>query len=338
MHCVFFGSAEKKKGLAVSCLGGGEGGGWRGAGVGYVWSISLESVPGHVAANTGVVGHALDGANTDHGNLAIPKVLASNTVDIRGSDLVDGLLNLLGSNALALGNHLASDILGNGGGTVQAQEERRLELLLGTLNLGSGDRGGQTGPLLLGKVDQIILAVLVLGDEVDTEETSVGVRGVERHERVGQLVLVNNARQSGGGVSRGTEGAVPGTDDGLHDEHGVVVGGVPAATLNSNGNVGLGHGVVLETNLGSSEVGGESVGLAQTSGVSGDGELAEVLLSQLDQLVVVNTTSTDKDHAVSGVVGLDVVGEVITGQGLDVLLGSQDGAAEGITYEICNHR
>ena len=65
-------------------------------------------------------------------------------------------------------------------------------------------------------------------------------------------------------------------------------------------------------------------------------DTAEVLLSQLDQFVVVNTTSTDKDHAVSGVVGLDVVGEVITGQGLDVLLGSQDGATEGFTYEICN--
>lgn len=254
-------------------------------------------------------------------------------MDISGSDLADQLLNLLGGGALALGDHLATNILGNGGGAVQAQEEGGLELLLGTLNLGSGDRGGQTGPLLLGKVDQVILAVLVLSDEVDTEQTSVSVGGVEGHERVGQLALVDNAGQAGGGVGRGAEGAVPGANDRLHHEHGIVVGGGPAASLNSDGNVGLSHGVVLETDLRAGKVGGEGVGLAQTSRVGRDGELGKVLLGQGNQGIVINTTGTNKDHAVSGVVGLDVVGEVIAGQGLDVLLGSQDGAAKSLTLE-----
>jgi len=291
----------------------------------------LESVPGHVATNAAIVGQALDGANADHSDLAVPEVLGGNAVDISGADLVDQLLNLLGRGALAHGDHLATDILSNGGGTIEAQEERRLELLLGTLDLGRGDGGGQASPLLLGKVDQIILAIPVLGDEVDTEETGVSVGGVEGHERVGQLVLVNNARQSGGGVGRGSEGAVPGANNGLHHEHGIVIGGGPTASLNSDGNVSLGHGVVLKTDLRSSEVGGEGVGLAQTAGASRDGELAEVLLGQRNQGIVVDTAGTDEDHAVSGVVGLDVVGKVIAGQGLDVLLGSQDGATKSIT-------
>lgn len=46
-----------------------------------------------------------------------------------------------------------------------------------------------------------------------------------------------------------------------------------------------------------------------------------------------NTTRSDKDHAVSSVVGLDVVGQVVAGDGLDVLLGAKDGAAEGLALE-----
>jgi hypothetical protein len=46
-----------------------------------------------------------------------------------------------------------------------------------------------------------------------------------------------------------------------------------------------------------------------------------------------NTTGANEDHAVGGVVGLDVVGEVITADGLDVLLGAEDGATKGLVHE-----
>lgn len=46
-----------------------------------------------------------------------------------------------------------------------------------------------------------------------------------------------------------------------------------------------------------------------------------------------NATSTDKDHTVSSVVGLDVVLEIGALDALDVLLGSEDGAAEGLALE-----
>lgn len=71
------------------------------------------------------------------------------------------------------------------------------------------------------------------------------------------------------------------------------------------------------------------------SGVVGGlgGQLREVLLSELNELLVGNTTSTDKDHAVGGVVGLDVAFQVVPLDGLDVLLRAEDGASEGLALE-----
>jgi len=58
-----------------------------------------------------------------------------------------------------------------------------------------------------------------------------------------------------------------------------------------------------------------------------------VLLGEVDELLVGDATSTNKDHAVGGVVGLDVVLEMGALDGLDVLLGSEDGASEGLALE-----
>ena len=69
---------------------------------------------------------------------------------------------------------------------------------------------------------------------------------------------------------------------------------------------------------------------AKRDGVGGDGERGEVLLSELDELRVVDTTGTDENHAVSSVVGLDVRREVIAFDGEDVLLGTEDGATKGL--------
>jgi hypothetical protein len=58
-----------------------------------------------------------------------------------------------------------------------------------------------------------------------------------------------------------------------------------------------------------------------------------VLLGELDHLVVRDATSTDEDHAVGGIVGLDVVLEIGTLDSLDILLGPKDSAAEGLALE-----
>lgn len=127
---------------------------------------------------------------------------------------------------------------------------------------------------------------------------------------------------------------VPVTDDGLGNEGSEVVIILPADTLDGKGDVSGGDGIITETDLRADELGGALLlgGKGQGSGGRGlVGETAEVLLSEANELLVGDTTSTNKDHAVSGVVGLDVVGQVLAGDGLDVLLGAEDGATEGLT-------
>lgn len=58
-----------------------------------------------------------------------------------------------------------------------------------------------------------------------------------------------------------------------------------------------------------------------------------MLLSQLNQLLVGDATSASKNHAVSGVVVLDVVDQLRPGDVADVLAGAQDSAAEGLVLE-----
>lgn len=58
-----------------------------------------------------------------------------------------------------------------------------------------------------------------------------------------------------------------------------------------------------------------------------------MLLCQLDKLIMVNPTGTNEDHAVSGVVGLDVGVEIISVDGKNVGLGSKDGPAKWLAWK-----
>ena len=123
------------------------------------------------------------------------------------------------------------------------------------------------------------------------------------------------------------------SDDGLSDESGEVVFGVPADTLNSDSNVGGVHGVVTNADIRADEVGlllGEESGMVLGALVC---ETREVFLGKLNNLLVRDTTRVDKDHAVSGVVVLDVVGELGAGDVADVLAGAENGAAERLVLE-----
>jgi hypothetical protein len=137
-------------------------------------------------------------------------------------------------------------------------------------------------------------------------------------------------------VGRVAHSAVPVSDDGLGDKGGEVVVVLPADTLNSNGDVGSGHGVVTDPDLRSNEVGlalktaGGGVGLAVGVGV---GKLGEVLFGQVDELLVGNATGANEDHAVGSVVSLDVVLEVAALDAANVLLGSENGAAQRLALE-----
>ena len=162
---------------------------------------------------------------------------------------------------------------------------------------------------------------------------SVAVAGRETHEAVGQVVVADVVAELATKERRLAHGTVPVADDSLSNESGEIVVILPADTLNGKSDVGRGNGVVAKTNLGTDELGGTLLLSSNGEGSRGGrlaGKATEVLLSKTNELLVGNTTSTNEDHAVSSVVGLDVVRQVLAGDGLDVLLGAKDGATEGL--------
>merc|ERR1712037_190440 len=76
-------------------------------------------------------------------------------------------------------------------------------------------------------------------------------------------------------------------------------------------------------------VGGPAVHINRSLVGNTDSNFAKVLLSELAQLSMVNTASAGEHHAGALVVGLNVVSQVVPGDGLDVLSGAQDGPAKG---------
>jgi hypothetical protein len=146
-------------------------------------------------------------------------------------------------------------------------------------------------------------------------------------------VVANVGAELAAEEGRLAHGAVPVTDDGLGDQSGEVIIILPADTLDGESDVSGGDGVITETDFRANKLGGALLLGSESQGSGGGGlagEATEVLLSESHELLVGNATSTDKDHAVSSVVGLDVVGQVLAGDGLDVLPGAEDGAAKGL--------
>lgn len=162
---------------------------------------------------------------------------------------------------------------------------------------------------------------------------SIAVAGGEAHELVGEVVLVDKTAELAALVRSITSGLIVVADNSLGNKGGEVVIGVPAHTLDSNGDVGSTHGVVTDADIRADEVSlllGEQVGVVLSSLACKTGE---VLLSQLNQLLVRDATRADEDHAVSSVVVLDVVGELGAGDVADVLAGAEDRAAKGLVLE-----
>lgn len=58
-----------------------------------------------------------------------------------------------------------------------------------------------------------------------------------------------------------------------------------------------------------------------------------MLLGQADHFIVRDASGAYQDHAVGEIVLLDVAGQVVALDARNVLLGAQDGAAEGLALE-----
>lgn len=160
---------------------------------------------------------------------------------------------------------------------------------------------------------------------------SVAVACREAHEAVGKVVVADKAAELASEVGGVTHGTIPVADNGLRNQGSEVVIILPADTLNSKSNVGRRNRIITKSDFGSNKF--RSLLLCSNEAGGLAGEMTKVLLTQLDELLVRDTTSTDQNHTVSSVVGLDVVNQVVAGDGLDVLLGAEDCAAKRLVLE-----
>ena len=79
---------------------------------------------------------------------------------------------------------LATNVLTDGGGSIQLQQHVGFQQVLGPVHLKVGHRGGQPHPLVL-DVEHHVLLVQLVRDKVDAPESGVLVAGVEALEAVG---------------------------------------------------------------------------------------------------------------------------------------------------------
>lgn len=128
-------------------------------------------VPAHVVPDPGVVEEALDASHRADGDILVPQPPLGKVHHVLLRHAVDDALDLGRLHPPSGGDDLAADVLGNGGGAVEGEEDRSLELGLCPLNLGLGDVGAEARPFAEGEVDEVVDLRKLVGDEVDTPET-----------------------------------------------------------------------------------------------------------------------------------------------------------------------
>lgn len=133
--------------------------------------LPLREHPAHVAADSLVVKEILDAADGRNSDILVPNLLLRKSHDIISGHSIDGTLNLAGTCATAGGDNLAANVLGQGGGAIEGQQNRSLQLGLGALGLGLGYGLRQARPLAEGEVDEIVNLLALIGDKVNTPET-----------------------------------------------------------------------------------------------------------------------------------------------------------------------
>jgi hypothetical protein len=135
-------------------------------------NFTLSQVTAHVVGDTLVVEHTLNVSESTDGKLFVPQLLLGKFHDILGGELSNGAFDVFGAQAAAGGDDLAANVFGNSGGAIERQEDRGLQLSLGTLNLGLGDIERQTRPFTESEVDKVVELSEVLAHKVDTPETT----------------------------------------------------------------------------------------------------------------------------------------------------------------------
>lgn len=146
--------------------------------------------------------------------------------------------------------------------------------------------------------------------QIEKCSPGITVAGGEAHEAVGQVVVVDESAELASEVGRVAHRTIPVANNGLGDKSSEVVIILPADTLNCESNVSSWDSVITNSDIRANEV-----WLTLLFGGNGGGsrawwlagEVSKVLFSKFDKLLVGDATSTNKNHAVGSVVGLDIV-------------------------------
>jgi len=115
------------------------------------------------------------------------------------------------------------------------------------------------------------------------------------------------------------------TDNLVEESKGVVVFVSKAGSLEDNTDVDVGHFIISHV-----EKRGSEVWLVSTGSLALGGEFTKSLFGKLDQLLVVNITSTNDDDVGTDVVGLVEVNKVFLGDVGDVFSDTSDGLSENV--------
>lgn len=146
-------------------------------------------------------------------------------------------------------------------------------------------------------------------------------------------MLVHEARQSRSQVRCVPHRAVPVPDNGLRNQGGEVLGVLPGDALDRNRNVRGRDCVVAHPHLATDKIGLGAARGADRDRIRARLQAAKVLLGQIDQFIVWDATGADENHTVGLVISGDVGGQVGLGDGEDIFLGAEDGAAERLILE-----
>jgi len=287
--------------------------------------LNLEDTRVSATAESVVIGKLPDRTEGSNSGVLIIEETLDDTLNILSSDLLNTLVNLDRVDAALVGEHLTTKILANSSRTLELVEERKLELVLSLIKNDGVDIESISSEGVTDVAGEDI-EVESISNSIDTEETSVGVDSVEGSDGLGDVVSSDGGHHRRRGVNGSSVGSVVRTNHHLEDHEGVVVGISPASSLEGISEVSGGHVIITDADLRADEVSGLLNSLNAVGSLGGDSR--EDLLSLSSESGVVDVTSSSDNHAGSNIVSLDVAVDVLLGDGLDVLLRTEDGARE----------
>lgn len=127
-----------------------------------------------------IVEDAFNAAKGTDGHVSVPNLPGSKVHNVLLGNPSDSLFDVLRCKTTTSGDDLAANVLSNGRSAVKREEDRSLQLSLGTLNLCRADVEAEAGPFPKGEVNQVVKVGQVLADEVDTPETAFSINQVSQ--------------------------------------------------------------------------------------------------------------------------------------------------------------